>query len=257
MNHVSVFFNNTIIENGIPFSLSDAPVALGDWLLTPVRCLFDGNKVTIAHKNGILTVNHEKDYDGFLKPKRNLFRIIASIVFILPGLIIGSAFKGLSYLFSSIRERHKLAILHYTPVDRTVGSENDRLSLEAIKDELLELYLDSITLNQPTKNLIIYAEEGVQIKEDPGILGFKPKKLIMVGAQLIHGPAAGLDGCLDENLLRAGWEKTKANKIDDAEALEGSFVTQWKVKSLAAALKDIPPRLSFFSFERYHRIYVI
>ncbi len=96
MNNIGIFLNNRSIDKGF-FNISDAPVAFGDWCLTPVRCLFDGNKVTVSNKNGSLTVDHEKEYANsdfsWGKPKRNLLRVIASILFIIPGLIIGSAFN--------------------------------------------------------------------------------------------------------------------------------------------------------------------
>lgn len=155
----------------------------------------------------------------------------------------------------SICDRHNLTVQHYTPVDRTIGSAEARLDLEKIKQQLNEAR-QSNNLKRPTQNLIIYAEEGTEIKEDPGILHLNPKKLILIGAQLIHGPS--LLGCLDEN-LGSNWEKNKAGKISlhDAEPVGGCFVVQWKVKSLAAALQDVPPRKSIFSLGRYNRIYVI
>src|ERR1700722_17071013 len=202
MNNVSVFFNNRTFTKD-SFSISDTPVVFGDWCLTPVRCLFDGNKVTVSNKDGSLTVDHEKEYatSGY---RRNFLQVVASIVLIIPGLIIGSVFKGLGYLSQSTRKRHNLATQHYTPLDRTIGSPEARLNLEGLRQKLNQIRQVN-NLNQPTKNLVIYAEEGTTINEDPGLISLQPQKIILVDARIVHQPSAL--GRLDEALSRDScWE---------------------------------------------------
>jgi hypothetical protein len=94
-------------------------------------------------------------------------------VLLIPGLLIGSALKGASYLSDSIKQQHNWIVQHYTPVDRIVGSEEKRLDLTAIKERLEELAQHN-PLAQPTKNLVIYAKDGTIISDDPGILKLKP-----------------------------------------------------------------------------------
>ena len=251
MDHFTLFFNNRTL-NTDSLSLTDLPVAFGDWILTPVRCLFNGNKVTVSTKNAIVTVDHEKEYyvnsaRGWHKPKRNFLRVVASIVLLMPCLLIGSFIKGLGYLSKSIRERHLLAIQHFIPVHRTIGPEGERLNLEQIKQRLNEQNQNN-HLHQPTKSLIIYAQPGTRIKEDPGILALDPQKLILVGAWLVHGPSAR--GCLDEQ-LDSSWEQRTILPFNVE-----SFAVQRQANSIAEALEDLPPRRSFFS-DRYKRIYIL
>lgn len=249
---------NTRIEDKRPATSTSLAVKFGDFCLTPLRCLFHGHKITICTKNNQTDVAHENEYatqvdPHWNKPKRNYLRIALSIVFLLPGLLLGSFFKGIGYLLSSsIREKHQLVIQHYTPGDCIVGDDNDRLTLQEIRTELLKFY---DPLHRPIHSLIIYAKPGTEIKEDVGIRSLKPQKLILVDAQLIHGPSASLDGCLDEN-LDASW-KSPINKNQAAQLIGGSYAQQWKMDSVEDAQQDIPPKRSFFSSERYKRIYVV
>lgn len=256
MNSVNVFLNNRIVIKNA-FYISDIPIALGDWFLTPVRCLFDGNKVIFSVNNkDSITVDHEKEYYGWNKPERNFLRVVASIIFIIPGIIIGSAFKGIGYLWEFNRVCHRLVIRHYTSVDHTIGAPENRLNLEAIKQQLSDLRQNN-QLNQPTKNLIVYAEEGTAINEDPGIIGFDPQKTILVGARIVHQPSRV--GRLDEALIRYGWEERGCvRKVSNTHEIDNStYVIQWKKKSVQAALDDVPARKSIFSTERYKRVYIV
>lgn len=265
MNHVSVFFNTRIENPTTSFNLANVSLILGSWFLLPARCLFHGHKVTICTKSVTMTVDHENEYTSFSrsesvrdmmnKPKRNFLRIALSIVFLVPGLLLGSFFKALGYFLSpSTREGHQLAIQHYTPADCTIGDENDRLTLKQIKKELRKI--DQYNpLHQPIQSLIIYAEPGTEIKEDIGILSINPQKIILDGAQLIHGPSASMDGCLDER-LDASW-KSPVNSKTAKLMNNSSFAQQWRIDSVEDALQDTPPRRSLFSWERYKRIYVV
>ena len=258
MNNIGVFLNNRTVSKH--FLLADLPVRFGDWCLTPVRCLFDGNKVVVGFRNTSLSVDHEKEYSAknewSYKPKRNFLRVVASIVLLIPGLIIGSAFKGLGFLSQSIRTRHRLAVIHFTPVNLTIGSQNARLNLDAIKQKLLEFRTRN-QYNQPT-NLVVFAEEGTFINEDPGFISLNPQKIILDGARIIHAPSA--IGRLDETLCGRGWDRRAVRNltvVGDASADKTTFVTQWKVKSVNEAILDAPPKLSLFSFERLKRVYIV
>jgi hypothetical protein len=258
----SIFFNNRIVSDD-PFRLDDVPVAFGDFFLTPVRCLFNGNKVTLKTKNNVITVDHEKEYfdhsspSSWLKPKRNFLRVIASIIFLIPGLILGSIFKGIGFLSESIRERHRLTIEHYTSIDREIGDENNRLDLATLTNRLREEKQNN-HLNQPTKNLIVYAQPGTDLNTDPGLLDLNPQKIILVGAKIVHKSCAGYR--LDDTLAcNPDWEsgKMRVVKLNHPQPNFSTFVTQRKVNTVDEARDDVPPRKSFFSFERYKRIYVI
>lgn len=259
MGNLSIFFNHRITRREA-FTLYDVPAALGDFFLTPVRCLFNGNKITISIKDQLITVTNEKEYAStrwdWQKPKRNFLRVIASIVLLAPGLILGSVIKGLGYLSKVIRARHKLTLLHYIPIDRTVGTDQNRLNLDQIKQQLEELRKNN-WINQPTKTLIVYAQPNTQINTDPGFLALHPQKIILVGARIVHQPCAG--NRLDDTLAgSSNWESRSFRTIKNGtQANFGTFITQWQVNSVQDAIQDIPPKKSLFSSERYRRVYVV
>ncbi|MBA2367958.1 MAG: hypothetical protein H0V82_02905 [Candidatus Protochlamydia sp.] len=138
--------------------------------------------MTITNHQGSVILDHESEYTGNFKI--NLLKKIASIVLIIPGLIIGSAFKGLGYLSETVRELHFFTILHFTPVDHYLGSPEERLSLERIKNQLNQIRQNNF--NQPTKNIVVYAEEGTVIDADPVFMELGPQKLIFVGINPIE-----------------------------------------------------------------------
>lgn len=120
MFDIHVFLNCRTVKKDSS-TIWDIPVVYGDWCLTPVRCLFNGDKVEVFDMNQSIEVDIEKEYfssTSFLqsnldKPKRNFLRVVASILLIIPGIIIGSLSKGLGYLSQSTRERHTLTVDRY------------------------------------------------------------------------------------------------------------------------------------------------
>lgn len=258
MNHIGVFFNNRIVDQEV-FGIAAVASTFGDWCLTPVRCLYAGNQVTLLHKQNTVTVTHEEEYDisglSCEKPQRNFLRVIAYTILLLPGLIVGTVFKGLGYLSSSMRERHRFAVQHYTPTDMTIGSPTQRLTLEAISRELQE----KNPLNQPAKNLVIYAEKGSRLNHDLGFMRFNPQKIILDGARIVHEPSPSPR--LDDTLAsKNDWESRTIRVWGGPLHInqnDVTLVTQWKKSSVEAAVQDTLPRLSPFSLQRYHRVYVV
>lgn len=103
-------------------------------------------------------------------------------------------------------------------------------------------------------NLIIYAEEGTQISNDPGILHFNPNKLILVGAQLVEEKK--LFGDLGAQ-LGPEWERIPPGQLKDSISVNDSFATQRIVPSVKEALDDVLPKRPDSSSEVVHRIYVV
>jgi len=114
MNDFSVFFNNRIEYKSDSFS--EQTVAFGDWLLTPVRYLFDGNTVQFLTQDGTESIKIEKEYALSEaekdKPQRNYLRLVGFIVLIAPAIIFGTFVKFLGYLSSTIRELHDRVTVH-------------------------------------------------------------------------------------------------------------------------------------------------
>lgn len=285
MNHLSLFFNNKIIKDDIHHDgFADMCSQIGSWFLKPVRCLFNGNIVTVYQSSldpQITKAYHTKDYGRRKifgsKENRTLLTVIGAIVLLIPGLLFGSAIKGLTYLSKSIRERHNFAIKHYTPKDRVIGSEHERLNIKEIISKLKEEHQNN-HLNQKTETITIYAQPGTKLTTELGIMDFNPKKIIFVGAKLANGEEWW------EGYLNSNWEtmlerKPKKYKnqtglqVDNsAFVMQGNlarllrtrkdkkdklFITQWKADSVKRVLSDTPPRKSIFSFKRYTRIYYI
>lgn len=274
MGNFSVFLNDRIVNNN-SYSSADLPVACGNFCLLPVRCLFKGHKVTIFTTNTptgtALNVRHETE------SKRTFLRVIASILFLVPGLLLGCIFKGIGYLSPSIRENHKLSMqrpmpnpsentpdahpaadprprtAQYTPIN--VGSNEERLGLEGIEKaltDLRELQRGAVTPNA----LVIYAQPGTEFNTDPGFLYLKLDKVILVGARIIHDSCAGRR--LDDALATSdrNWESSFTREGSPTYFRYLTFVKQHPMASVDAALADVPPNIRGTS-ERYKRIYLV
>lgn len=173
-----VFFNTAIVKQKEIHSLPEKVVSLGNWCLTPVRCIFNGDQVIIDkdHRNHT-TITHKKEHG-----KRSLDQIIIAIVLILPGLISGAVIKGLGHLSREIRELHKIAVTHYTPINMiTIGDKENRLHFDAIRQKLSEY---PNFLQQTVNTVLIYAKEGMEMPRDPGFLDLLPQRVILVGATI-------------------------------------------------------------------------
>lgn len=262
MNHVNIFLNTRVeIRNEVGIGKVSK---LGDFCLTPVRCLFNGHVVTIVPKsNQKIEVFHRKAY-GHDK-ERTFLQIIQAIVLLVPGIIFGTVLKGLTYLSKSIRDNHQLIDRHYTPTNRVIGSKHQRVGIDRSPNEILRVYNEDL-FHQETASITIYAQPGTELTHDLGIMLFNPKKIIFVGAKLARGKL--------NDRLHADWEtqiETKPKKYKKLEGMqpdndtyilpEGTndkiFITQWKMDFDWRATLDVPPRKSFFSSERYTRIYYV
>lgn len=255
MTSASVFFNNRTVTDS--FHFSDVPVALGDWFLTPIRCLYNGNKVTISHRNDSITIEHEKEYSDWdnKRPTRNFLRLALSIILIVPGAIIGSVFKGVGYLSQSIQNRHTKIRYHYSP-GSIVGDESDPPDLKTISD-ILKNDFKNIERDKFCNALVINAKKGTRINVDPGILSEDAKKIILVGARIVHDPAT--EPLLDDALYRdPSWESGPrlfcSNFNNDPNGI--THVKQFPVSSIEEAMQDEPPKRPD-SDERYKRVYLV
>lgn len=256
-NHIGVFLNDRI-ENisehessRSPNDLLNKAVKFGNWCLTPVRYLCNGNKVTITYKKGgWVSGKHEKEYFQCEEKTQRFFKGIASLVLIIPGLIAGSLFKGLGYLSQPIREGHRLAVIHYAPTDIIIGSPENRLSLKEVEKEIIKESSNKTGYGfyQWTKNLIVYLprDQPTHIMEDPGFMKLNPQRIILDGTRI------SLCNLFQKNLVQNNFET----------AVFGScvnhFIVTKSVKSVDAALKrsSWPFPLSLF-LSTYRQVYVV
>lgn len=255
MSNVCVFLNTSIVrskdfttfasyeKNNL--SLPSLMVSAGDTCLFPFRYFCSGNNVTIYTYQGKQIIYHERVRIHYhwthLTSLEIHLKTVAMICLLIPGFFLGSFFKGLGYLSASIKEKHHIVVKHFTPIDRTIGSEEKRLTLEEIKEELKK-YREGGEQNQysqKAKTLKIFAKPGTTLKYDPGILELHPQKLILIGASIVQGE---LDECM------VSWERTLEDR---------SVVVQHKMDSIEKAEADIPPTRSQWSFKQIRRVYVI
>lgn len=271
MSSCSVFFNSRVESNHLSFRCADIPKNLGNWCLTPIHYLFNGNEITITHCSQFPTeVKHEAIYKNdkvgqtFLQRVREykstflnvvaliifaiafipvqiykaitwdptFYKTVFAIAFLVPGLILGSVLKGLSYLSKSIRDEHSLAVMHFTPIERlNIGKHYARLNIAGITNELD----GKNPLNQPVNALVIFAQPGTTIYTDPGIVRLNPRKLILVNACIKNLLTGNLD--LDYKLSEElGWERRNYRGPNE------TYVIQHRVASLGAALLENPPK---------------
>lgn len=246
MNHLSIFLNQKFYYTAPSLSRpAYLATKLGDFCLTPVRYLFDGKVINIScAKDGQPLYMSYWSGKLITDSRRSYLRTIAAIVFLIPGVIIGSAFKGAAYLLPSIRQVHRLALLQYQPIDRTIGSEGAGVGLEELQRQMKNLVAHN-RYSQPTKNLVIYAAPGTEINEAYQISSLNPKKIILVGARITHELSVY---SLDDRLQAMGFEGNHTRLIHGGKY--ATYVAPKQVASVDEAIQDVLPKNS-------RRVYVV
>ena len=250
----------TNFQNAEPLAM------IGDAFLTPCRYLLGGRtviQVAKAHWKGFFHVSsfHNKTSNGFShraanypalsSSDRSYFRTILAIITLIPGLFFGVIFKGSAYCLSAdTRLKHSLIKTHLTPIDKTIGSQNDPLTLDHIQQQLELMGNDN--LHQKTNALIIHGN-NVNINNDPGIIKLRPGKLILVNARIVHQPSIQR---LDEKFPQHNWLGSNVRAGTPATISNNTVVSQFVFKTVEAALAYKPPRRPW-SFKRYHCVCVV
>lgn len=114
MNHCAVFFNTQIRDNSLHDNLA---VAMGDFCFNPVRCLFNGNEVAIIESK-VYYLHDDSKLTTLSEKALHCLRIVAAIVLLVPGLLLGTLFKGMGYLSQSVRDNHQMVVLHEASIDK-------------------------------------------------------------------------------------------------------------------------------------------
>lgn len=264
MYNISIFFNTKIEHrynqnNPKPEKLNYGKItaAIGDWFLEPVRCLCNGKIVTITlgtprtytefnqSTQSDVTVSDNRRFNSS-NTNRDLYRIARAITLLIPSIFFGTLIKGASYLSGEVRKSHAAVKKHLTPLQEFILKANDIQDLK----EQIESFADKNRYNQSVDNLIIETSSPLQLVEDVGICNLNPRKIILINANI--ATTGSLSDDLKNNPL---WEEA-ANIKDKTRLLKDTGLAQWKVKSVQEALQDLPPRLSFFTTERYRRVYI-
>ncbi len=120
-----------------------------------------------------------------------------------------------------------------------IGSSEQPLDLQGIRAQLGELSSDV-----KVDTLVIYGR-NVQLKEDPGIVQLNPKKIILVGAQLVEGQL--------DNILAS-----KKEWFSLPSKINGTLIQPVEIGSVedAIAIKR-PSRGGTFNRARFHMVYYV
>jgi hypothetical protein len=260
MNDLCIFLNSRVENSG-------ALAWIGDKGLAPFRYLFNGKTIRIQPRKSDqeieihhVTSFHKKDYwnssrtNGSLKSSSTgMIKAALSIVLLIPGLVLGAAFKGLACLSSSVRENHLLTKEHLTPVNREIGSASNPIKTRNELRQALEAERNADPKNRPTNALIIHGNGSLTINEDPGILQFNPMKLVLEGAKIVHEPSS--TGRLDDAMRRTGKWQVRAIRIVTSSSVNDAAEGAHNVNSIDEALQAFAPRRSWTSCKRYHMIF--
>ncbi len=260
MNNVNLFLNAEIKDCG-------RLAAAADLALSPVRYFFHGHTVKVVKFQAQDYVQHVSSFkdkgdtanvvyntDDKIHTKifvdgssRGYLKSVAIIALFVPGLILGTIAKSFAYLSDDMRAKHRLAKLHFTLVDKTIGSEENRLDERGIQAELTKL--KDAPLHQKVNNLIIYGNGNVEFKADPGFVAMNPKKVVLVGARIIRDSLVTTQ--LDDTLA-AKKEWFSRSVLGDTDP---TLVRQINIASVKEALDHIPPRRPCSS-KTYHTVYL-
>jgi hypothetical protein len=209
MNHLEVFLR-TSIEN------SQGSLGIGNFLLTPVRYLFRGKKLSWIEPNQIHHVKAFANNHGMIKFRskthqplrasdKTFLKTVAAIIFLIPCFFAGTIFKAIAYLSSETRDRHRLVKKHFTPINVKVGSPTERIANETELQNRLSLLLQD-PIHPRINVLTIYGNGNLKINHECGILRLNPQKVILVGAEIVNHGSSGrtLDDALSS---RKKWLK--------------------------------------------------
>lgn len=261
MNHAQIFLSTHVTPEKL--SVCSVLSGLGNLCLIPIDYFFHGRYVQIIsttdgprvdhvrtfHPNGDANVSR---FESLVSHEKGFLKTVAAIIFFIPGLFLGSIFKGLSYLSETTRDQHELVKKHFTPINITIGSDKEPLDEAGIKSELEKIQNEP--LHQKINALIIYGQDDVRLNTDPGFVKLNPKKVILAGPRIIHEPCAGnrLDDMLSGNKK---WMSDTQRSITENKP-DCTFVKQLEVESVNEALAEQRPRRPW-SLKRYHVVYVV
>lgn len=314
-NHLNVFFNSTwepqqiSVDNGViririnDSTLANGMLSLGHWCFSPIRYIFEGQRVTIGQgENNTILMNSQQEYDGRYW---DVYYFAISILLLVPGAIMGTVFKGLDYLGSAtIRENHHLIVGYFTPAPeeptilaepqniprpstfnsnlRNIGSREEPLSRNVLM-QVIRSFIDEAK-DQKIENLVIYAENGLEIDETGIVTRAAPdhelyvnaencdlstiaNKIILVGAHFVNGGGNDLSNVnnsedwLDHRCIC--WSTAVEQPVDgmtflasNLPALLEATLVQYRVASVDEALNDVPPN-NLATGRPYKQIYIV
>ena len=247
MGHLSTFFNTEIQDSSF---LS----AIGDFGLTPVRYLFNGNKVLIKkdeQDNSTIEVHHvesfyhekyhySKSTAELESSTASMLKCIGMIIGLVPGFFL-CIFKAFAYFSADTREDHRVAKLHFTPFDMTLGSkEAPAADKAALKLLFKEEKNKNKKLHRPVKTLTIHGNGFLSYGSSDRINKLNPEKVILAGIMIAKYEYENKhDDYILVELEKTKWQVINSATTDDAPT------------TLEEAQEFTPPRKGWFTFDRW------
>lgn len=109
MNGAGVFFNTKITNNRCCLE------STGNALLSPVRALFGGR--TVVHVDGCFIMPPKAKQSLFVK----MLKVTCALIFVIPGLVLGTFVKGIAMLRRCVRQTHRNFIRLFN--DKTMNKD--------------------------------------------------------------------------------------------------------------------------------------
>lgn len=270
MNHLSVFLNTKIEDNGIL-------AGIGDIGLGPVRYLFHGKTIWIQEQNNSFVIHrvtsfhvegdghHATTTDLLRSSSRNMIKAILAIVFLMPGLLFGVFCKGLACLFANVQKNHRLVKMSLTALNHHIG-QTYSISVSKEPDPKIIPLTTKIQLGQIlhkvlsqnhcivndclTNALIIYGNGKLTI-DNSDILKFNPMKLILVNTEM------DVSGYSNSNKLEVAMGQSKKWLGKRNEKMKRWEVIVLRVNSIKEALETEPPIRDEKSGKLYHMVFQV
>lgn len=253
--------------------------ALGNWLLTPYRYLFGGRTVHIIQNSIVRRFHHVPSFHPLGKRKvcetdptlhaseMSFLKTVLAIICLIPGLLLGSFFKGLGYTpYAEAIHAAILEGLRYPYTNRNTGLllyfnnpvwcwKSQVLHIEVlgtvdkpIANAInLDVAVNTLAEKTPIDVLIIYGK-NLNVKLDPGLLKLNPMKMILVNTNIGNQHSYQLDP-KEKNV-------EVATNLDTCLKASGKWLERTTVKTIEEALMESLPRRPGFC-KSYHGIYYV
>lgn len=200
MNNINIFYQTSVQGDA---AQNNSLKKAGDFCLTPVRYFFHGRNVSFVTKEGILeekskiSIGDIASYTskkGSESTRKNWKSTCLCIIGFIPGLILGSILKGLSYINQSIRNEHEFVKLHFIReehllIDKQPPNSKGANAALVLTARKADLEHPDYKLNQRVKFLEINLSPSTTITEQSigyFIKKLDPEKLILHGTVFIE-----------------------------------------------------------------------
>lgn len=146
MDSFDLFFLTEVENPGIFSSWGCFLETLGNYSLKPVRYFGDGHFYRLLKKGSDYHVNNmpEKAYPDYT---RTFIKTVEMIVAFIPGVLLGTCLKGLSFSFEDVRTRNFKVLEEREDIPASNEKEQDDIKLKLANKEEVSEYANTDTLD--------------------------------------------------------------------------------------------------------------